>query len=166
MDSRHYSPMKADLTLPDAYSTVVVDTNVLLSAALSPKGAPAQLVDQLLFTQVQIVFSEQTFAELKTRLWKPKFDRYITMQRRQSLLHDFNAIAHWVNVSERISSVAYSRDSTDDAFIHAAIAASARRLVTGDDDLLCLNPIKNLDLHIVTPRRALDEIGDCSPILA
>ena len=158
MDSRHCSPMKVDPTLPTAYSIVVLDTNVLLSAALSPKGAPAQLVDRLL-TQAQIVFSEQTFAELKTRLWKPKFDRYITMERRQSLLHDFNAIAHWVNVPEQIASVAYSRDPTDDAFIHAALAVGARRLVTGDDDLLCLNPIKNLDVRIVTPRQALQEIG-------
>lgn len=156
-DLRHYSPMRADLTLPDTYSRVVVDTNVLLSAALSPKGAPAQLVDRLLI-QAQIVFSEQTFAELKTRLWKPKFDRYITMECRQSLLHDFNAIAHWVNVRERIAAVAYSRDPTDDAFIHAALAADARRLVTGDDDLLSLDPIKNLDLRILTPRQALDEI--------
>lgn len=150
--------MKADLTLPNAYSRVVVDTNVLLSAALSPKGAPAQLVDRLLM-QAQIVFTEHTFAELKTRLWKAKFDRYITMERRHSLLHDFNAIAHWARVPEPTASVAYSRDSTDDAFIHAALAAGARRLVTGDDDLLCLDPIKNLDLRIVTPRQALDEIS-------
>ena len=149
--------MKADLALPDAYSRVVLDTNVLLSAALSPRGAPAQLVDQLLI-HAQIVFSEDTFAELKTRLWKPKFDRYITMDRRRSLLHDFNAVAHWIKVPESIANVAYSRDSTDDAFIHAAFVASARRLVTGDDDLLCLDPIKNLDLRIVTPRQALDEI--------
>ena len=151
--------MKADLTLPDAYSRVVLDTNVLLSAALSPKGAPAQLVDRML-VHAQIVFSEHTFAELQTRLWKPKFDRYITMDRRRSLLHDFNAVAHWVHVPEPIANVAYSRDSTDDPFIHAALAAGARRLVTGDDDLLCLDPIKNIDLRIVTPRQALDEIGD------
>ena len=157
-DLRRYLPMKADLTLPKAYLTVVVDTNVLLSAALSPTGAPAQLVDQLLM-HAHIVFSERTFEEFKTRLWKPKFDRYITMERRQHLLHDFNAIAHWVNVLQPVANVAYSRDATDDAFIHAAIAAGARRLVTGDEDLLCLDPIKNIDLRIVTPRQALDEIG-------
>ena len=157
MGSRHCSLMKVDPTLPTAYSIVVLDTNVLLGAALSPKGAPTQLVDRLL-TQAQIVFSEQTFAELKTRLWKPKFDRYITMELRQRLWHDFNAIANWVNVPEPIANVAYSRDSTDDAFIHAALAAGAQRLVTGDDDLLCLDPIKNLDLRIVTPRQAFDEM--------
>ena len=47
----------------------------------------------------------------------------------------------------------------DLAELHAALAAGALRLVTGDDDLLCLDPIANVDLRIVTPRQALDEIG-------
>ena len=149
--------MEALSPLLQAYSRVVVATNVLLSAALSPNGAPAQLVDRLLI-EAQIVFSEQTFAELKSRLWKPKVDRYITMERRHSLLHDFNAVALSVEVSAQIASVCYSRDSTDDAFIHAALFAGAPRLVTGDDDLLCLDPIANVALRIVTPRQALDEI--------
>ncbi len=150
--------MEAAKALSPAYSRVVVDTNVLLSAALSPNGAPAQLVDRLL-TEAQIVFSEQTFAELKSQLWKPKFDRYITMERRHSLLHDFNAVALWVDVSAQIASVRNSRDLADDAFLHAALATGALRLVTGDDDLLCLDPIATLELRIVTPRQALDEIG-------
>ncbi len=149
--------MEAAKALPPSYLRVVVDTNVLLSAALSPNGAPAQLVDRLL-ADAQIVFSEQTFAELKSRLWKPKFDRYITMERRHSLLHDFNAVALWVDASAQIASVRYSRDSTDDAFIHAALAAGVRRVVTGDNDLLCLDPIVGAELRIVTPRQALDEI--------
>ena len=150
--------METAKALPAAYSRVVVDTNVLLSAALSPNDPPAQLVDRLL-ADAQIVFSEQTFAELRSRLWKPKFDRYVKMERRHSLLHDFNAVALWVDVSAQIASVRYSRDSTDDAFVHAAVAAGVLRLVTGDDDLLCLDPMANVALRIVTPRQALDEIG-------
>ena len=70
--------MKAGLTLPDAYSRVVLDTPVILSAALFPKGAPAQLVDRL-FIRAQMVFSARTFVEMKTHRWEPKFNRYITM---------------------------------------------------------------------------------------
>jgi predicted nucleic acid-binding protein len=39
--------MEALSPLTPAYSRVVVDTNILLSAALSPTGVPAQLVDRL-----------------------------------------------------------------------------------------------------------------------
>ena len=44
----------------------------------------------------------------------------------------------------------------DDAFIQTTLAAGATRLITGDDDLLCLDPLG--ELRILTPRAALDEL--------
>lgn len=138
------------------FARVVVDTNVLLSAALSPRGAPAELMDKLL-AEGRLVFSRVTFAELESRIWKPKFDRYLPIERRNQILHELNASALWVDVSSTISILSYSRDVKDDAFVHAALAAGATRLVSGDDDLLCLHPLGTL--HILTPRAALDEIS-------
>lgn len=136
---------------------VVLDTNVLLSAALSPRGVPAELVDMLLL-EGRLVFSQATFAELESRIWKPKFDRYLPIERRKHILHELDACALWVDVSAAISGQSFSRDVKDDAFIHAALAAGVTRLVSGDDDLLCLHPLGTL--HIVTPRAALEEIGN------
>jgi len=56
----------------------VLDTNIWISAALSQSGAPAAVVRQVLQNGVP-VFSAATFRELETRLWKPKFDRYLDM---------------------------------------------------------------------------------------
>ena len=61
---------------PDAGLAAVVDTNVWIGAALPPTGAPAQVLRLVLLRGI-VVFSEATFAELETRLWKRKFDRYI-----------------------------------------------------------------------------------------
>ena len=153
--------MKVDPAALLAYARVVVDTNVLLSAALSPGGTPATLLDELL--QVgKLVFSEATFAELEGRVWLPKFDRYLTMDRRRRLLHEANACAIWVVVPSTSAERGFSRDPKDDAFIHAAIAAGASRLVTGDDDLLCLHPLG--DLHILSPRDALEELAFRKPM--
>jgi putative PIN family toxin of toxin-antitoxin system len=138
------------------YSKVVVDTNVLLSAALSPRGTPAELVDRLL-AEGRLIFSEATFAELASRIWKPKFDRYLPIERRKQILFELNSSSLWVEIPVAISNQMFSRDVKDDPFIHAALAANATRLVSGDDDLLCLHPLNNL--HIVTPRTALDEIN-------
>lgn len=146
--------MTAD-TLPAQYARVVVDTNVLISAALSPGGAPARLVDAILQGGC-LVFSAATFAELETRLWRSKFDRHLSLEVRRLLLHDFNAAAFWVDVTPAIAMQRHSRDPDDDAFVHAALAADATRLVSGDDDLLCLHPMGGL--HMLTPRAALDEI--------
>jgi putative PIN family toxin of toxin-antitoxin system len=138
------------------YAKVVVDTNVLLSAALVPYSVPAELVDRLL-AESRLVFTPCTFAELESRIWKPKFDRYLPIERRRHILHELDAYALWVEVPVAISSKTWSRDSKDDPFIHAALAAGATRLISGDDDLLCLHPLGNL--HIVTPRVALNELG-------
>jgi putative PIN family toxin of toxin-antitoxin system len=133
---------------------------VLLSSALSPDGAPAVLVDRLLL-HGRLVFSKATFAELESRMWKPKFDCYLPIERRQRLLRDFDASALWVEVLPALAAQRFSRDTSDDAFIHAALAAGACRLVSGDDDLLCLHPLETL--HILTPRAALDELNQGSP---
>ena len=138
------------------YERVVVDTNVLLGAALSPGGTPATLLDRLL--QVgKLVYSATTFAELEGRIWLPKFDRYLPMDRRRRLLREANACAFWVEVPSTIAERKFSRDVKDDAFIHAAMTAGASRLVTGDNDLLCLHPLG--DLHILSPRDALEELN-------
>ena len=85
-----------------------------------------------------MVLTVATFAELESRLWKPKFDRYINLEERKAVLHDVSAAAIWVNVPQSIADAAYSRDLDDDKFIHAAIAAHADLLITGDQDLLVL----------------------------
>lgn len=74
---------------------LVFDTNVLISAALSARGMPAGLV-QFALAHHQLVFTQATFDELQTRLYRPKFDPYVSLELRQRLLHDFSASAHWV----------------------------------------------------------------------
>lgn len=132
---------------------VVIDTNVWISGLLSRTGPPALLTRKVV-QGGQAVFTAQTFAELKDRLWRPKFDRYVTIEQRKKLLSDIESSALWVEVPPTIASATYCRDAADDMFIHAALTAQATWLVTGDDDLLCLHPLDTL--QILLPRAALD----------
>jgi len=131
---------------------VVLDTNVWLSAALSPNGTPARVVRAVLLQEV-VVFSEATFAELETRIWKPKFDRYISLEARKAILRDARAAALWVEIPSELREQGWSRDADDDVFIRTALAANAPWLVTGDDDLLSVPAVDGL--NIVTPAQAL-----------
>ena len=137
---------------------VVLDTNIWLSAAISKSGAPAQVVRRVLQMGVP-VFSKATFAELEARLWKPKFDRYLSMETRRAILHEANAVAHWVDIPPDLAAKTYSRDPDDDKFIHTALAASAAWLVTGDQDLLVIET--PLSVRILTAGEALLETGFC-----
>lgn len=145
--------MKAESRLPPCYRQVVVDTNVIISAVLSPRGAPALLLKRF-FREGQLVFSAATFDELTTRLWRPKFDPWFTLEERQALLHNMASSARWCEDAQ--AGGAWCRDPDDDKFIALALAARATRLVTDDDDLLCLDPLG--ELRILTARAALDEL--------
>ena len=128
---------------------LVIDTNILISAALSAHGAPAKVV-RCALAQHRLVFSPATFAEVRTRIYRPKFDRYISLENRERLLHDFNAAAHWVDIGEPAS---YCRDRNDDAFIETALKAQSDYLVSGDKDLLEAPDVPGLT--IISAQRAL-----------
>lgn len=145
--------MKVDGHVPAAYRRVVVDTNIILSVALSPDGTAARLLQRLMHGS-RLTFSRSTFDELETRLWRKKFDPYLRPERRRDVLHNARLQALWL---EPVQVVRYSRDPDDDKFIALALAAKVERLITGDDELLCLDPPG--DLRILTPRAALDEIA-------
>ena len=132
---------------------LVIDTNILINDAKSAQGAPAKLV-RLALAQYRLVFSQATLSELRTRIYRPKFDRYISLESRESLLHDFNASALWVDVGEP---AVYCQDRDDDHFIELALKAQAHYLVSGDKDL----PEAPLlaGLRIVSVHQALDALS-------
>jgi putative PIN family toxin of toxin-antitoxin system len=127
----------------------VLDTNVLISAALSSKGAPHSLVQHILNNGF-LVFSTATFEELRSRIYRPKFDVYLSLEMREGLLHDFSASARWV---EPDTVLPYSRDPSDDVFIATAMKAGLSFLVSGDKDLL--EAPMPLGLQVLTPALAL-----------
>lgn len=148
--------MKAEAT---RRQRVVLDSNVWISAALSRNGAPAQVVRRALARGVP-VFSAATFAELESRLWRPKFDRYLSMDLRRRILHDASATALWVEIPPALAERAWSRDADDDHFLRAALAAEAEWLVSGDRDLLDIEAPDGL--RIVAPAAALADPGFCA----
>ncbi|MFM9879393.1 MAG: putative toxin-antitoxin system toxin component, PIN family [Burkholderiaceae bacterium] len=116
---------------------VVIDTNVWISGLISMVGPPGQLTRRVI-RNGQPVFTASTFDELKERLWRPKFDRYVSMEQRQALLENLDAAARWVKVTPEIAARTFCRDPDDDKFIHAALSAQPVWLITGDKDLLVL----------------------------
>lgn len=130
---------------------VVLDTNVWISAALSQAGAPAKVVAHVL-AHAMPVFSEATFAELRSRIWKPKFDRYLTIEARNKMLDIALSVAQWVEIPTTLSPQSHCRDRNDDVFIHTALSANAGWLISGDDDLLSAPPVPQL--QIMSPRQA------------
>ena len=90
--------------------------------------------------------SEESFTELFDVLVRPKFDKYISLDKRLQLLADLKSIIKTVTVETKIT---VCRDPKDNKFLELAIAGNASCIVTGDNDLLVLNPFNKIP--ILTP---------------
>jgi|SRR5690625_2715070 len=133
---------------------VVLDTNVLISALLSPAGTPRRLIELFAARSANLIFSPATFSELTERLAKPKFDRYRSDEQMLAWLDWLGELAEWVDPWEEVSAC---RDPDDNKFLATALAGEADVLVTGDADLLVLDPFEGIP--IVNPAQCLVHSG-------
>lgn len=124
---------------------VVVDTNVLISGLLSSTSTPAQAVERAL-SHGQLLASTATLRELMTKLLSPKLDRYVPRERRDALLLRLAPLLEIVEVVQRVQ---VARDPDDDKFLEVAVNGRADVIVSGDGDLLELNPFRGVS--ILTP---------------
>lgn len=115
---------------------VIVDTNALISRLLIPNSTPARAVRKAI-TEADLLISEETLGELADVIARPKFDRYVTVSERQQFIRLLGRVAELIPVAY---SVQACRDPRDDKFLALAVNGDADLIVSGDADLLELNP--------------------------
>lgn len=115
---------------------IVLDANVLLSAALFKKSEIRQLFDNVRLKHT-IVVSDACFDEFKEVIYRPKFSKYIEPDEVELFLRLFRETALFVPVTQKLT---ICRDPKDNQFLELALASQAHYLITGDQDLLVLNP--------------------------
>lgn len=76
--------------------------------------------------------------------------RYLRSQKRLEFLA---AVVRSAELIEDINKVTECRDPNDDKFLSLAISGKASHIVSGDADLLILNPFRAID--ILTPQQFL-----------
>ncbi|MEG3851160.1 putative toxin-antitoxin system toxin component, PIN family [Microcoleus sp. herbarium19] len=123
----------------------VVDTNVLISALLFKTSVPFQAIE-LAEKQGIILYSEATLNELEQVLNRKKFNKYLDLEDRQVFLLKFISSSQLVSITENIT---VCRDEKDNKFLELAVSGNANVIVTGDLDLLVLNPFQTVE--ILTP---------------
>lgn len=121
---------------------VVIDTNVLISSLFLTASPPAQAVDKAV-TKAQLIATTETLRELIAKMHSPKFDRYVRRERRDALLE---RVASLVEIIDVLQAIRASRDPKDDKFLEAAVNGRAAVIVTGDKDLLDLNPFRGIQI--------------------
>jgi uncharacterized protein len=105
----------------------VYDTNLIISAALSPSGIPSSLLVLAFDRTVQLSVSPVILEEYAKVLHRPKFD--LSEQVITGLMRKITEAAVLVHPTRRLSA---SPDESDNRFLECAREAAAQYLVTGN----------------------------------
>lgn len=132
----------------------VLDVNILISALLSPRGAPAELLRRWLRGDFELIVSPLLLAELRRALAHPKLRRRIPPDDAEQLLDWLERAA--LLAMDGTDPPAVRSPNPGDDYLLALAAAEAARLVSGDDHLLSLDE----RLPIVSPRAFLELLAD------
>lgn len=132
---------------------VVIDPNVIVSAAISPAGVTGRLVRLGLAGQFRMVVCPMLLEEGRDVLTRPKLRGFVSVDAALELLADLEGAAETHPDPAGIE--ATSRDADDDYLVALVTESGADRLVSGDADLIAL---AGHDPRILSPRSLLDEI--------
>ena len=113
---------------------ILVDTNILISAALNPNGTPYKAFLKAVTYPNKGIICDQNIEELR-RIFNRKFPQKI------SLLEHFLSIALMAmevvsTPNEELEEESYIRDVADRPILRAALNSKADILLTGDKDFL------------------------------
>jgi uncharacterized protein len=120
----------------------VCDVNVIISAVLIPGSKPDRALRKAQDFG-QLLVSESIWLELEQVLARPKFNRYTTPEERNDFLVDLSETVQFIDVTEQINEC---RDPKDNKYLELALSGQAECIVTGDDDLLVLNPWRGVEI--------------------
>ncbi len=115
---------------------IVIDTGVLVSAAIRPQSVPALALERALL-HYEVCASHATFAELQVVLSRSKFDRYASPEMRQAFVDGLRRQLRMVDVLQLVSECS---DPKDDKFLALALAVNAEMIVASDPHLTQMHP--------------------------
>lgn len=122
--------------------TFVFDTNSLISAYILDTSVSRRAYNKA-FEKGVLIYSTETLNEFAEKFVLPKFEKYLSLKERLSTIEEFRNKAFFVNVK---LSVADCRDPKDNKFLSLALTVNAGCIVSGDGDLLILNPYKGIPI--------------------
>lgn len=135
---------------------VVVDTNLVVSGLLNPRGAPAQLIAAWRRGALTLIVTTPLQAEYERVLRRPKLARRYGLAPEAVAAFLRQLALHAVAVVATDILPVQVRDRKDEPILAAALGGKAAYLVTGDDDLLVLAGDPRLaGLRILTVRAFL-----------
>lgn len=126
---------------------VVIDTNIIISAALSEEGNPAQIFEHMLLEQIENFITDEIIEEVINVFKRPKISKLINENDVEFMIDNYKQSSKKVHPKDKLEVV--KEDPDDNKFIECAVEAGAEYIISGDPHLLNLKTYKNI--KIVSP---------------
>lgn len=119
---------------------IVIDTGILVSAAIRPHSVPALALEKALL-HYGVCASTATLAELKTVLSRTKFDAYLSRAEREAFFAGFEQHATRFEVELVVTDCS---DVKDNKFLALAQTAAVDLIVASDPHLTSMHPWRGI----------------------
>jgi putative PIN family toxin of toxin-antitoxin system len=116
---------------------VVIDTNIWIGFLIGK--TLSGLSEAISNDNIRIIFSKELFDELFEVLQRPKFNKYFSQENIKELISLLHSKTERIEITEHFKDC---RDLKDNFILDLCVSGNADYLVTGDDDLLALNPFR------------------------
>jgi putative PIN family toxin of toxin-antitoxin system len=134
---------------------VIIDTNVLISAALRDRLPEEVVLYVATNDQCRWIVTAEIVLEYLGVIARPKFDLSAEVIRQWADLVSMRTIS----VPSPPVDVAFPRDPKDAVFLSAAISTAADFLITGDNDLLRSRESLKVTTRILSVAEFATEVG-------
>ena len=133
---------------------VVLDTNVIISAVLSPGGIPAKIIRRWELDEFELAISPNLIDELERALIYDRVQKYLNLSTDElnTFLGRLRSTPFFVNPQVTLDVV--KEDPNDNRCLECALASEAAHIITGDKHLLELEAYEGI--QILTPAGFLD----------
>ena len=119
---------------------IVFDTNVVISAMIFAGSMPRRAIE-LALLKGTILISAALSEEMNRVIAQDRFDKYVSRRQREGFLELLIRESEHIEITE---SIQVCRDPKDDRVLELAVCGNAAYIVTGDADLLVLNPFRGI----------------------
>jgi putative PIN family toxin of toxin-antitoxin system len=117
--------------------SVVIDPNVLISAVIAGRGAPASVITAWSDGEFEMIVSQTLLDELEKVLLRPKFRNYLSETEARAYLRRLRALATFF--PDPPPQPGLTPDPKDDYLVALARASGVDYLLSGDSNLINLS---------------------------
>ncbi len=123
---------------------VVFDASTFVSAALKANSLPEQALLRAVSEPNRLLLSREVEDEYREVIFRPKFDRFVSVERRQRIFDIAVVAAERVEPTETVREC---RDPKDDKYLALAAAGGADVIVSSDvRHLLSMHPWRGIPI--------------------